>query len=83
MAAVALVFLYWPKKAPAERLEFSIPLQEEMSHMVLSAGWPHAGVCLAGSSFRRQQSERAARRFLGGIRPAGHRGRQLSVLVAR
>ncbi|MGB8524799.1 MAG: protein kinase [Candidatus Acidiferrales bacterium] len=36
-AAAALVFLYWPKKPAAERLEFSIPLREEMSHMVLSA----------------------------------------------
>ena len=37
VAAATLVFLYWPKKSQAERLEFSIPLQEEMSHMVLSA----------------------------------------------
>jgi serine/threonine protein kinase/Tol biopolymer transport system component len=37
VAAAALVFLYWPKKSQAERLEFSIPLQEEMSQMVLSA----------------------------------------------
>jgi eukaryotic-like serine/threonine-protein kinase len=37
VAAIAFVFLYWPKKSQAERLEFSIPLQEEVSHMVLSA----------------------------------------------
>ena len=33
----ALAFLFRPQPAPAERLEFSIPLQEEMSHMALSA----------------------------------------------
>jgi len=36
VAAIAFVFLYWPKKSPAERLEFSIPLQEETSHLALS-----------------------------------------------
>jgi serine/threonine protein kinase len=33
----ALGFLFRPQPAPAERLEFSIPLQEEMSHLALSA----------------------------------------------
>ncbi len=33
----ALAFPFRPQPAPAERLEFSIPLQEEMSHMALSA----------------------------------------------
>ncbi|HXN97507.1 MAG TPA: protein kinase [Candidatus Acidoferrales bacterium] len=37
VAAATLVFLYWPKKTAADRLEFSIPLKEEMSNMVLSA----------------------------------------------
>jgi eukaryotic-like serine/threonine-protein kinase len=33
----ALGFLLRPQPAPAERLEFSIPFEEEMSHMALSA----------------------------------------------
>src|SRR5580704_3393481 len=33
----ALAFMFRPQPAPAERLEFSIPLQEEMSHIALSA----------------------------------------------
>jgi len=37
LAAGAVAFLLRPQPAPAERLEFSIPLQEEMSHMALSA----------------------------------------------
>ena len=37
LAVSALAFLLRPQPAPAERLEFSIPLQEEMSHMALSA----------------------------------------------
>src|SRR3984957_1957760 len=37
LAVGALAFLLRPQPAPAERLEFSIPLQEEMSHMALSA----------------------------------------------
>jgi eukaryotic-like serine/threonine-protein kinase len=35
--ATALVLLLWPQKPRAERLEFSIPLQEEASHLALSA----------------------------------------------
>ena len=34
--AIAVAFLYRSQNAPAERLEFSIPLQEEMSHLALS-----------------------------------------------
>jgi Tol biopolymer transport system component len=37
LAVGALAFLLRPQPAPAERLEFSIPLQQEMSHMALSA----------------------------------------------
>jgi Tol biopolymer transport system component/tRNA A-37 threonylcarbamoyl transferase component Bud32 len=38
LAAVAVIaFLYWPMKSRAERLEFSIPLQEESSHLAISA----------------------------------------------
>src|SRR6266852_5218994 len=37
VAATALVFLLKPEKPRAERLEFSIPLQEEASHLALSA----------------------------------------------
>jgi eukaryotic-like serine/threonine-protein kinase len=37
LAAGALAYFFRPQPAPAERLEFSIPLQEEMSHMALSA----------------------------------------------
>jgi serine/threonine protein kinase len=36
LAAGALAYLFRPQPAPAERLEFSIPIQEEMSHMALS-----------------------------------------------
>jgi len=32
----ALAFMFRPQPAPAERLEFSIPFQEEMSHLALS-----------------------------------------------
>jgi serine/threonine protein kinase/Tol biopolymer transport system component len=35
-AAIVIVFLLRPQNAPAERLEFSIPLQGEMSHLALS-----------------------------------------------
>jgi Tol biopolymer transport system component len=38
MAATALVFLRGPERLQAERLEFSIPLQEEASHVGLSVG---------------------------------------------
>jgi eukaryotic-like serine/threonine-protein kinase len=37
LAACALAYFFRPQPAPAERLEFSIPLEEEMSHMALSA----------------------------------------------
>jgi len=37
VAAVALLFLYWPRTPSATRLEFSIALQEESSHLALSA----------------------------------------------
>jgi eukaryotic-like serine/threonine-protein kinase len=37
LGAGALAFLFKPQPAPAERLEFSIPLQEEMSNPALSA----------------------------------------------
>jgi eukaryotic-like serine/threonine-protein kinase len=37
LAVGALAFLFRPQPAPAERLEFSIPLEQEMSHMALSA----------------------------------------------
>jgi serine/threonine protein kinase len=37
LAVGALGFLFRPQPAPAERLEFSVPLQEEMSHLALSA----------------------------------------------
>jgi serine/threonine protein kinase/Tol biopolymer transport system component len=37
LAAGALAYLFRPQPAPAEHLEFTIPLQEEMSHMALSA----------------------------------------------
>ena len=37
LAAGALAYLFRPQPPPSERLEFSIPLQEEMSHMALSA----------------------------------------------
>jgi len=37
LAVGALAFMFRPQPAPAERLEFSIPLQEEMSHLALSA----------------------------------------------
>src|SRR6202162_3774075 len=37
LAAGTLVFLFRPQPAPAERLEFSIPFQEEVSHLALSA----------------------------------------------
>jgi len=37
LVAGALTYYFRPQPAPAERLEFSIPLQEEMSHMALSA----------------------------------------------
>ncbi len=36
IAAVAIVFLFRPQNSRAERLEFSIPLQGEMSHLALS-----------------------------------------------
>jgi len=36
LAVGALAYLLRPQSAPAERLEFFIPLQEEMSHMALS-----------------------------------------------
>ena len=37
LVAGALAYYFRPQAAPAERLEFSIPLREEMSHMALSA----------------------------------------------
>jgi eukaryotic-like serine/threonine-protein kinase len=37
LVAGALAYFVRPQPAPAERLEFSIPLQEEMSHLALSA----------------------------------------------
>jgi eukaryotic-like serine/threonine-protein kinase len=37
LAVGALAYLLRPQSAPAERLEFSIPLQEEMTHLALSA----------------------------------------------
>ena len=37
LVAGALAYLVRPQPAPADRLEFTIPLQEEMSHMALSA----------------------------------------------
>jgi serine/threonine protein kinase len=37
IAAIVIVFLFRPQNSRAERLEFSIPLQEEMSHLALSA----------------------------------------------
>lgn len=36
-AVVVLLLLYWPQKTRAERLEFAIPLQEESSHLAISA----------------------------------------------
>ena len=36
LAVVALAFLFRPKPAPAERLEFFIPIQQEMTHLALS-----------------------------------------------
>lgn len=36
VAAVALVFMFRTEKPSVDRLEFSIPLQEEMSHLALS-----------------------------------------------
>jgi eukaryotic-like serine/threonine-protein kinase len=40
LVAGALAYFFRPQPAPAERLEFSIPLQEEMSHLALSADGP-------------------------------------------
>jgi len=37
LVAVALAYFFKPQPAAAERLEFSIPLQNEMSHLALSA----------------------------------------------
>src|SRR5271155_4515738 len=37
LLAGALAYFFRPQPAPAERLEFSIPLQNEMSHLALSA----------------------------------------------
>jgi serine/threonine protein kinase/Tol biopolymer transport system component len=37
LIAGALAYLFRPQPAPVERLEFSIPLQNEMSHLALSA----------------------------------------------
>jgi serine/threonine protein kinase len=37
LAAGTLAFLFRPQPAPAERLEFSIPFREEVSHLALSA----------------------------------------------
>src|SRR5277367_6540621 len=37
LVAAALAYFFKPQPAPAERLEFSIPLQNEMSHLALSA----------------------------------------------
>src|SRR6202042_3702503 len=36
LAVGALAFLFRPKPAPTERLEFFIPIQEEMTHLALS-----------------------------------------------
>jgi eukaryotic-like serine/threonine-protein kinase len=36
LVAAALVYFFRPQPAPAERLEFSIPLRNEMSHLALS-----------------------------------------------
>jgi serine/threonine protein kinase len=36
LTAIALAFFFRPKPAPAERLEFFIPIQEEISHLALS-----------------------------------------------
>jgi serine/threonine protein kinase len=36
LAAGVLAFLFRPQPAPAERLEFFIPIQEEMTHLALS-----------------------------------------------
>jgi Tol biopolymer transport system component/tRNA A-37 threonylcarbamoyl transferase component Bud32 len=35
-AVMLLAFLYWPQQPRGERLEFSIPLQEESSHLAIS-----------------------------------------------
>jgi eukaryotic-like serine/threonine-protein kinase len=35
-AAAALAFLYWPRTPAAERLDFSIPLQEETGNLAIS-----------------------------------------------
>ena len=37
VVAIVFFFLFRPKQPPAERLEFAIPLQEEASHLSLSA----------------------------------------------
>jgi eukaryotic-like serine/threonine-protein kinase len=37
LVAAALAYFFRPQPAPAERLEFSMPLQNEMSHLALSA----------------------------------------------
>jgi serine/threonine protein kinase len=36
LAVAALAFLFRPKPVPAERLEFFIPIQQEMTHLALS-----------------------------------------------
>ncbi len=36
VAAAALAFFFWSRSPTAERLEFFIPIQEEMSHLALS-----------------------------------------------
>jgi hypothetical protein len=36
LVAAVLVYFFRPQPAPAERLEFSVPLQNEMSHLALS-----------------------------------------------
>jgi serine/threonine protein kinase/Tol biopolymer transport system component len=37
VVAAAFLFLFRPKQPPAERFEFAIPIQEEASHLALSA----------------------------------------------
>jgi serine/threonine protein kinase/Tol biopolymer transport system component len=36
-ATLVILLLYWPQKTRVERLEFSLPIQEDVSHLALSA----------------------------------------------
>ena len=67
LVAGALAYFFRPQPAPAEHLEFSIPLQNEMSHLAFRR-WPLAGVRLSGSGLWRQHGKRAACRFLCDLR---------------